>query len=85
MNQQLPFPLSLLESYFHFSGSSEIIFFPQPDWAFRHFLSQVGLSLSCTYSSARQRARSACFGVGGVEVISRQLCRQKELYPDKKK
>jgi len=35
------------------------------------------LSLSCTYSCARQRTRSARFGVCGVEVFSRQLSRQK--------
>jgi len=36
----------------------------------------VSLSLSCTYSCARQREHSARFGVWGVEVfsLSRQLC-----------
>jgi len=74
MIQQLPFPLSLLESYFHFSGSSKTAFF-EPDWTFRHFVSQVGLSLSCTYSCARQRARSARFGVCGVGIFWCLWCR----------
>jgi len=90
MIQQLPSKFSLFSSLsrtfifskvqkWHFSTNWLGIFF----LSFCYFVSRVGLSLSCTYSygSVRKRARSARFGVYGVEVFYRQLFRQKWIIP----
>jgi len=82
------FPLFfLLGSYFYFFKSSKITFFHKLIGGFLSsfllFFFTVGLSLSCTHSngSVRKRARSARFGVYGVEVFYRQQFRQNLIIP----
>ena len=56
MIQQLPFVLSLLQSYLHFFWKFKDDIFSQTGWGFRFFWTRFGLSLSCIPSCARQRA-----------------------------
>jgi len=81
MIQQLPYPLSLLESYLDFSENQifDISCFSQIDCFSQQFFARIGLSLSCASSCARQRECWARFSVCGVGFQSAHIIRNSTI------